>query len=169
MPQKFVSFTNYTFSAPVLRYWNIVRRKYSRQNKEIARINSTQCIRIRNLENEVSRLLSDNLELREQIIRQQTEAESNNAHQVIDHVSKIKADLETKISELGILITTLGTAPPPSRKQSPEDKDSVASPARSPSQRNWKNRCSLSEAVGGQDGRLPAIMEDKPYPRRTLK
>lgn len=144
-----------------------VRRKYSRQNKEIARINSTQCVRIRNLENEVSRLLAENLELREQIIRHQGEAESNSAQLVVDHVSKIKADLEAKLSELGSLITTLGDAPPVKRR-SPGGKVQ-ASPARSPVQRNWKNMCTLSEAVAGQDGRLPPILEDKQYPRRTLK
>lgn len=146
-----------------------MRRKYSRQNKEIARINSSQCIRIRNLENEVSRLLAENLELREQIIRHQAETDSSNSQQVYDYISKIKADLEAKVSELGTLVTALENAPPPRRKRSPEAKDTASSPARSPNQRLWKNRCSLSETLGGQDGRLPAILEDKTYPRRTLK
>jgi len=99
-----------------------VLRKYSRQNKEIARVNSTQCIRIRNLENEVSRLLAENLGLREQVLRLQGEAESSNAQLVVDHVSRIKADLEVKLSELGALVTIMGDAPPRTRKCSPKKK-----------------------------------------------
>jgi Shugoshin N-terminal coiled-coil region len=148
----------------------IVRRKYSRQNKEIARINSTQCIRIRNLENEVSRLLAENLGLREQILRLQTEAESRSSQEVLDHVNAIKSNLEVKLLELGALVTALGDAPPPKRKASAKEGKTVRpSPTQSPDQKNWKNMCTLSEAVGLQDGKLPPILEDKSYPRRTLE
>lgn len=42
--------------------------------------------------------------------------------------------------------------------------------ARSPDQRDWKNALTLSEVTGGgQEGRLPVILEDKCYPRRTMK
>jgi hypothetical protein len=146
----------------------IVRRKYSRQNKEIARINSTQCIRIRNLENEVSRLLAENLGLREQILRLQTEADSRSSQEVVDHVNAIKSNLEAKLLELGILVTKLGDVPPPKKKTSTTEGKTVR-PTQSPDQKNWKNMCTLSEAVGLQDGKLPPILEDKSYPRRTLE
>lgn len=46
-------------------------------------------------------------------------------------------------------------------------------PARSPDPKNWKNALALSDVAGGAqaqaDGRLPVIMEDKYYPRRTMK
>ena len=148
----------------------IVRRKYSRQNKEIARINSTQCIRIRNLENEVSRLLAENLGLREQILRLQTEADSRSSQEVIDHVNSIKSNLEAKLLELGTLVTKLGDVPPSKKKTSTKEGKTVRpSPTQSPDQKNWKNMCTLSEAVGLQDGKLPPILEDKSYPRRTLE
>lgn len=149
---------------------NLVRRKYSRQNKEIARINSTQCIRIRNLENEVSRLLAENLDLREQILRLQGEAESKSAQKVLEHVNAIKSDLEVKLLDLGALVTSLGDIPTPKdRKSSKAGKSVRPSPAQSPDQKNWKNMYTLSEAVGSQEGRLPPILEDKSYPRRTLE
>ena len=44
-----------------------------------------------------------------------------------------------------------------------------SSPRRSPDQRNWKNALTLSEVTGGTDGRLPPIVEDKYYPRRTME
>jgi hypothetical protein len=147
-----------------------VRRKYSRQNKEIARINSTQCIRIRNLENEVSRLLAENLNLREQILRLETEADSRNSREVVDHVNAIKANLEAKLFELGTLVTALGDIPPPKKKPCSKGEKTVRpSSTQSPDQKNWKNMCTLSEAVGLQDGKLPPILEDKSYPRRTLE
>jgi DNA-binding protein H-NS len=157
-----------------MKHWllifSTVRRKYSRQNKEIARINSSQCIRIRNLENEVSRLLAENLSLQEQIIRLRTEAESKSAQQIVNHVHAIKASLEAKLLELGTLVTNLGDEPPPPEKRpSKEGNSSRTGSTTSPDQRNWKNMCTMSEAVGMQDGRLPPILEDKFYPRRTLE
>lgn len=139
-----------------------------RQNRDIARTNSTQSLRIRNLENETSRLLAENLGLREQIIRLQKELEEGKAQRVADHAIDLKAQLEAKLLEIGSLISELGNDAP--KKTSPKIvKLTRASPSKSPDQRNWKNMCTLSEAVGGQDGRLPPIMENKMYPRRTLE
>jgi hypothetical protein len=122
------------------------------------------------LENEVSRLLAENLGLREQILRLQTEADSRSSQKVVDHVNAIKANLETKLLELGKLVTALGDVPHPKKKSSTKEGKTVRpSPTQSPDQKNWKNMCTLSEAVGLQDGRLPPILEDKSYPRRTLE
>lgn len=139
-----------------------------RQNRDIARANSTQSLRIRNLENETSRLLGENLGLREQIIRLQKELENGKAQRVADHAVDIRTQLEAKLIELGSLISGLGNDAP--KKTSPKAGKIIrASPSTSPDQRNWKNMCTLSEAVSGQDGRLPPIMENKMYPRRTLE
>ncbi len=145
-------------------------RKYSRQNKEIARINSTQCIRIRNLENEVSRLLAENLGLRESILRLQYDAESRRSQHIVEHVTAIKSQLEAKLLELGALVTTIGENPEPEKNPSTkEGKQMRTTPTQSPDQKTWKNMCTLSEAARLEDGRLPPILEDKYYPRRTLE
>ncbi len=139
-----------------------------RQNRDIARANSTQSLRIRNLENETSRLLAENLSLREQIIRLQKELEDGRAQRVADYAVDLRSQLEAKLLELGCLISGLGEDAP--KKKSPQaGKITRASPTRSPDQRNWKNICTISEAVAGQDGRLPPILENKTYPRRTLE
>lgn len=148
--------------------FNVVKRKFMRQNRDIARANSTQSLRIRNLENETSRLLAENLGLREQIIRLQKEQEDGRAQRVAEYAVNLKSQLEAKLLEFGSLISALGNDSP--KKTSPKaGKITRASPSRSPDQRNWKNMCTLSEAVGGQDGRLPPILENKTYPRRTLE
>jgi hypothetical protein len=145
-----------------------VKRKFMRQNRDIARANSTQSLRIRNLENETSRLLAENLGLREQILRLQTELQNGRAQRVADHTSIVKSQLETKLLEISALVKGLGDES--ASKKSPQaGKITRVSPNMSPDQRNWKNMCNLSEAVGGQEGRLPPILENKLYPRRTLE
>jgi hypothetical protein len=139
-----------------------------RQNRDIARANSTQSLRIRNLENETSRLLAENLGLREQILRLQNELENGQAQRMVD-TTGIKSRLEAKLLEIGTLISSLGHEPTP-RKNSPQvGKTTRASPIGSPDQRSWKNLCTLSEAVASQEGRLPPILENKTYPRKTLE
>lgn len=148
---------------------DIVKRKYLRQNRDLARANSTQSLRIRSLENEVSRLLSENLGFREQIGRLQGELENGRAQRIAESMGGLKAQLEAKLLELGALITGLGDEPVPRKIKTPKGKLIRNSPAGSPDQRNWKNSCTLSETLAGQEGRLPPILENKSYPRRTLE
>ena len=104
------------------------------------------------------------------MLRLQSEAKSKRAHQIMDHVSAIKTNLEAKLQEIGLLVTTLGDEPPqPPRHPAKVGKRVRSSPTKSPDERNWKNMCTLTEAVGLDDGRLPPILEDKSYPRRTLE
>jgi hypothetical protein len=140
-----------------------------RQNRDIARANSTQSLRIRNLENETSRLLAENLGLREQIIQLQNELENGKAQRIADNAGAIKSQLEAKLLEIGALITSIGDGAAPKKRSPREGKITRASSSQSPDQRNWKNMCTLSEAVAGQEGRLPPILENKSYPRRTLE
>lgn len=90
---------------------------------------------------------------------------------VLEEVGTLKDKLEIKLAELGGLVFDLGraqksgtAASSPSRRRSRR-----ASTKRSPDQRNWRNALTLSEVAGGQDGRLPPIVEDKYFPRRTLE
>ncbi|MCJ1243490.1 hypothetical protein MMC30_000687 [Trapelia coarctata] len=147
-----------------------LKRRFVRQNREIARANSTQSIRIRNLEAETSRLLSENLFLRQRIINLQNELDDRPGKALLEEVGSIKDKMEIKLAELDGLVFDLGraqksgiAASSPSRRHSRR-----RSTKRSPDQRNWRNPLTLSEATGGQDGRLPPIVEDKYFPRRTL-
>ena len=135
------------------------------------RVNSTQSIRIRNLESEVSRLLSENVSLREQIIKLHHEAETSTGLIVLESVNTVKGNLEVKLSELGKLVQELGNVQKNVDGQRKQRRKSILrnSPKRSPDQKNWKNALTLSEVTGGADGRLPPILEDKYYPRRTME
>ncbi|KAL8998562.1 MAG: hypothetical protein Q9169_002402 [Polycauliona sp. 2 TL-2023] len=144
-----------------------MKRRFVRQNREIARVNSTQSIRIRTLESEISRLLSENIALREEVIRLQFEVDKNGG---LGSITTVKGRLEAKLLELGGLVQELGNV-----RQSAEDRRALrrksgtkGSPKASPDQRNWKNGITISEYAGGVEGRLPPIVEGKYYPRRTL-
>ena len=119
----------------------------------------------------MSRLLSENVSLREQIIKLQYEIEKNKSQSIEDNVTSVKAKLEEKLAELGGLVKELGQVQKNTgtRRTSKGKTARQSSPQRSPDQRNWKNVLTLSEATGGIDGRLPPIVEDKYYPRRTME
>lgn len=159
-----------------------MKRRFVRQNRELARLvdahpfeaqsadrlrnNSTQSQRIRNLELETSRLLGENIHLRERIIQLETELDSSRNSYATAKVDAIKDRLDAKIQELGGLVAELGLLQKPARKA----RRRTQSPKRSPNQKEWKNAHTLAEVMGGQQGgRLPTIVEDKHYPRRTLE
>ncbi|KAL8656523.1 MAG: hypothetical protein Q9226_002637 [Calogaya cf. arnoldii] len=144
-----------------------LKRRFVRQNREIAKVNSTQSIRIRTLESEITRLLSENIALREEVIRLQFEVDS---HGGLGNIGTVKARLEAKLLELGGLVQELGNV-----QRSTEDRRALrrrsgakTSPKTSPDLSNWKNALSISEVTDGTDGRLPPIVEGKYYPRKTL-
>ncbi|KAG9243826.1 hypothetical protein BJ878DRAFT_102768 [Calycina marina] len=142
-----------------------LKRKFMRQNRDIARANSTQSMRIRNLENETSRLLADNLGLREQILRLQLEIDDGKSRRIADNTKIIKSQLEEKMLEISALINDLSWAPTPERRKSRSGK-LCRSSAASPDQRKWKL---MSEEAAAQEGRLPPILENKSFPRKTLE
>lgn len=93
------------------------------------------------------------------------------SNSILETVDTVKSKLEAKLSELGGLVKDLGEVKRTAEFQQTQKRKSINSstPKRSPDQRIWKNALTLSEAVGGTDGRLPPIMEDKYYPRRTMR
>jgi hypothetical protein len=153
----------------------LVKRRFIRQNREIARVNSTQSLRIRNLEAEISRLLAENISLREQAINSAQEAERwRSSHKLITEVGHLKDRLESKLSEVSAIVTELGSLPEKAaRRSSYRRRSGIPEPVRSPDQKDWKNRQTIGGVIAGerelQEGRLPPIHEDKYYPRRTLE
>jgi hypothetical protein len=118
----------------------------------------------------VSRLLAENLGLREQNIQLQSEIGDCRNQRIINHVSETKTEINMKMQEIGILLASLCKEPPRTRKATPsESQREKVNAARSPDQKNWRNMCTLSETMASQDGRLPPILENKSYPRRTLE
>ncbi|RDW83975.1 shugoshin family protein [Aspergillus mulundensis] len=149
----------------------ILKRRFVRQNREIARVNSIQSLRIRSLESEVSHLLSENVSLREQIITLTQDLERYEAARTLhDGVYDVKARLDSKLVELSSLITELGSLPRHYSRSTRERAESARE--RQPKEigsTGKVNEGGLEPNLGcDMDGRLPVILEDKFYPRHTL-
>ncbi|KAI0011741.1 hypothetical protein F4779DRAFT_177915 [Xylariaceae sp. FL0662B] len=151
-----------------------LRRKFLRQNRDIARINSTQSLKIRCLENECARMLSENLELRGQIIRLETELQQSSALRIADHALEIKEKMEAQLLEWGAMLASLGNEPLP-KDQSPRasKRPKIRSSLGRVSTSEWRRRDTISsmkdlEAAAQQEGKLPPIWENKACPRETL-
>ncbi|KAJ5533653.1 hypothetical protein N7494_010205 [Penicillium frequentans] len=139
-----------------------LKRRFVRQNKEIARVNSMQSLRIRSLESEVAHLLAENVSLRQQVINVTQETERLEAAKMLHAgVYEIKSRLDAKIAELNDLASDLGMLP---RKASKLDKSDPDRPKAAGSRPQ-----AMDLDYTGEDGRLPAILEDKCYPRKTLE
>ncbi|KAJ9642566.1 hypothetical protein H2199_004947 [Coniosporium tulheliwenetii] len=132
-----------------------LKRRFIRQNRDLAKTNSSQSIRIRSLEAEISRLLSQNLSLREEIIDLQAQLSSQQTHPAdATAFTTIRDALSTKIRELTGLVTELGT--------------------QTPSERAWRNGFLIARDAA-DEALLPPITEGALFPpleqdrRRTLE
>lgn len=137
-----------------------VKRRFLRQNRELAKTNSQQSIRIRSLENDCSRLLAENLSLRESVLQLQNAVDSRPA---FDHIDSVKTQLEAKIQELGGLVA--GLARLKRGDERGRRKSQAVARRRSGEPRQWRSGLGLQEV---ENAMLPTISEDKFYPRRTM-
>lgn len=87
-----------------------------------------------------------------------------------DGVYDIKAKLDGKLAELGSLITDLGGLPRKFGKLCEENAESTIPTHSRLSSVDLRRRATDSEYNSApEDGRLPVILEDKCYPRKTLE
>lgn len=154
-----------------------VKRRFIRQNREIARVNSTQSQRIRNLESEISRLVAENVSLREQVIAAQGETKrwkrTNNTtgRDFLD----VKDRLERKLREVSDIVGEMDSIPEKIARRASRRRSALPSVVRSLSEEEYKNRIAMKDALAKErqdpaiDGCLPSIHEDKLFPRRTLE
>ena len=162
---------------PSIESIDALKRRFTRQNRDLARTNSAQSLRIRNLETEISRLLSENISLRETAIASQKEADRwKSQYGLGDEVRSMKERLQKQLKEVSTLVDELGGLPDKAARKEERRKKSthgILGDARSPTAPDWRNKQTiagvLSGTTGEQDGRLPPIVEDKLYPRRTLE
>ncbi|KAI1961010.1 hypothetical protein LOZ58_003496 [Ophidiomyces ophidiicola] len=142
-----------------------LKRRFIRQNRELARANSLQSARIRTLEADVTRVLAENVTLRDEIGWLKGELEKSQGSDRFDtQLFTVKEKLGEKLAELSTLITDLGTLPQRRKnilasKQTLETQG-ICSPCVRPPVRPGHNAFTDEE-------RLPVIMEDKFYPRLT--
>lgn len=114
-------------------------------------------------------MLAENIAIREEAIHVKVEAEKwKAAHRLNKEVVRMKEQLEEKLSEVNALVGELGALPEKVARRSSQRrrKDGFVSDlVRTTEDREPRHRQTILE----QEGRLPAILEDKYYPRRTLE
>ncbi|EME38558.1 hypothetical protein DOTSEDRAFT_161575, partial [Dothistroma septosporum NZE10] len=137
-----------------------LKRRFIRQNRELAKNNSSQSLRIRSLELEVSKLLGDNLDLREQVLSLQNEVHTARRQAGSETIRRMKNDLQMKLAELSGLVD--GFSADAEDERPAVQKDRILSP----SQRQYRERQPLAELM--HETVMPTIVEDKHFPRRTL-
>ena len=115
--------------------------------------------------------MSENIALRQHIICLQYDIDRYPGGIRLDDMGAIKEKLEAKLTEIGGLVQELGKIQTDAANRRSPKRRSIcrSSPKNSPDQKVWKNVLSLAEVTGGADGRLPPIVEDKYYPRKTLE
>lgn len=119
-------------------------------------------------------MLSENLELRSHVLRLERDIELNSSQRIADHALEVKARLEAQLSIFNTILEGLGSEPPRKRRSpetrklaKPKSSPGLASPAR-----RLRNVARDAEAAAMQEGRLPAIPENRSFPREaraTLK
>lgn len=112
--------------------------------------------------------MSENVSLREQSISLSQELERYEAAKMLkDGVGDIKAKLDSKLAELNTLVADLGSLPRKCGKLYQESTESAESKYSRLS--NFDLRRRATESEHNADGKLPVILEDKCYPRKTLE
>ncbi|KAJ9195370.1 hypothetical protein DTO021D3_8548 [Paecilomyces variotii] len=157
--------------APPAESIEALKRRFIRQNRELARANSIQSLRIQALESEISRLLCQNTSLHSQVISLNHEIERyESAKALNDGVHNLKARLDSKLAELGNLVAELGALPRKVNKKTMSEAAASGVDEERQSHINYRREELGPEAIAGfDDGRLPVILEDKYYPRKTLE
>lgn len=147
-----------------------LRRRFTRQNRDLVRNNTAQAIRIRNLETEVARLLAENLSLRQSIITETEEvARLKSRDAACADLLAVQSDLAIRIAEAHALVGKLGPLPQcGQRKTVSERQTSLEQRLSTPTKESWQRRQSFLPSLQDQESRLPAISEDKSFPRLTL-
>jgi hypothetical protein len=117
-------------------------------------------------------MMSENLELRSQIMQLEKEVEGSKSQRIADHALEIKEKLEAQLADWSSLLAGLGVEPP--RKRHSPERSKIAKPRtssgkRSPAQRKLRDVAKDTEALAMQEGRLPPIYENKSYSRVTME
>jgi hypothetical protein len=144
----------------------VLRRRFTRQNKDIIRSNLNQAQRIHGLEAEVSRLLAENLSLKRALITEQEEvARLHKSQQAGERLADVHAQLQQKFTEASALVGQLISRPRGVQNRNEQARKTTAKrksvTISTPTREAWEHRKSLAAALQDQDGRLQAINENK--------
>lgn len=117
-------------------------------------------MRIRTLESDCSRLLAENLALRERAMHLQHTVDKQSNSLSFENIDVVRSQLEAKMQELGSLVASLGQP-----KLSERRRKSQQLARHRPQERNFRSGLCIQEV---EERMMPTIDEGKDYPRRTM-
>lgn len=117
-------------------------------------------MRIRTLESDCSRLLAENLALRERAMHLQHTVDKQANSLSFENIDVVRSQLEAKMQELGSLVASLGQPKSLERR-----RRSQPLARHRPQERNFRSGLCIQEV---EDRMMPTIDESKDYPRRTM-
>lgn len=117
-------------------------------------------MRIRTLESDCSRLLAENLALRERAMHLQHTVDKQSSSLSFENIDAVKSQLEAKMQELGSLVAQLGQP-----KQSDRRRKSQQLARHRPQERQFKSGLCIQEV---EQRMMPTIDEGSDYPRHTM-
>lgn len=137
-----------------------VKRNLIRQNRNLARANSTQSLQIRTLSAEVSRLLSVNLSLKENIISLRGQLHDVRRQKGADGANQFHRAMATHLREMTAMLNAIQdqTDPTQSPQPSPETRKSMCLEGM-----EFRERPTMKEMMAST--RMPTIKENRIYPR----
>lgn len=141
-----------------------VKRRFIRQNRELAKNNSTQSLRIRSLEIEVSRLLQTNLELREELLRARNAEHDARRQSSTEGVRGFKEEMMAKLRELSGIVEGIEEDKQQRADETQEREERRTSVL---SQMEFRERQPLADLM--RDCQMPTIDENKVHQRRTME
>lgn len=141
-----------------------VKRRFIRQNRELAKANSSQSLRIRSLEIELSRLLHTNLELREELLRSRNAENDARKQSSTEGVRGFKEEMMAKLKELSGIVEGIEEAKEDDSAMILEKEERRMSAL---SHIEFRERQPLADLM--RDCQMPTIDETKSHPRRTLE
>jgi len=101
-------------------------------------------------------MLAENLSLREEILRLQNQLTLSQPKSETSEVESVRNQLQAKLEEIGSLVAGLGSLQKVERPKKTQDPST------------WRPKVPNLH-LSGLEPRMPAIAEDKYYPRRTLE
>lgn len=136
-------------------------------------MNSTQSVKIRNLETQISQLVAENCSVRGEVNQLRVALDESRSERRLKNVDEIRNELQGKLREVEALVGGLGEI---GKRKSNHRRESeaVRSPQKSPNQKAWRSQQSIGDVIDlpqsrQPEGFMPTIVEDKHFPRRTLE
>lgn len=117
-------------------------------------------MRIRILESDCSRLLAENLALRERAMHLQHTVDKQANALSFENIDVVRSQLEVKMQELGSLVASLGQP-----KQTERRRKSQQLARHRPQERNFRSGLCIQEV---ESRMMPTIDEGKDHPRQTM-